>query len=869
MLLSTGPLWGQNADNALPFTSRSDDDLMIFQLKLGDMVLSEEFVGYLYPGGILFPLDQLCNDLEFAIGTTLERGVAEGWFISEDRWFSLDIPRGEVIIAGEADSFDAQLVELHASDIYVDRTLLEKWFPISLAVDMSTLVVKIQAREPLPPQMKHMRQARRKMVRSQSEEKRQGPPALRTPYRLLSTPFMDATLSQGYHKNAEGARYRGGLNLRAVGDLFYMSANLFMQSSYSPEAGFDPERVRLTLGRTDSAPVLLGPLKARQFTFGSIDADGDPLVFRAGQGNGFEISNFPLERPTEFDRTVIRGELLPGWEVELYHNQVLLDFQGSDRQGRFAFQDVPLTYGLNLFQLVFYGPQGQHREELRRFVVGSGLIRPGKLFYRGFLMEPVATGSAVDKFQAAAEMELGLTRHLSLAASSRFRDNTQHHLYQSIGLRGYRGNTFGTLDLVHNGNKGWAMKANLQAHLSGMSLTAGYQRLNAFSSSRFGDSPNGMETESSVRLANMVPFRRWLPLRFNLSARHRAFKDGTFKRDISHQAFLRRYGTSFRHILNYQSKANSSMDGALLVTRRFRGWSLRGRADYGLQPRTEFKTGSLSGNRAISSRVSAVFNAAVDLSGKTSDRYRVGLNSRFSSISVGVNAGYTSNGSLDVSATLSWGVARDSRAGRWHWRGSTMTGKAAVSSRIFLDNNGNKVFDEGDEPIEKVRLTSNAQIAKAGSNSSGFTFLTDMPVHRDVILAVYQGSLEDPFWIPSRKETTLLLRPGLIKYLDFPIVPSGEVEGTVYLEWEGQRKPLANVSLCLLNEAGERVMEVSSGYDGYYLFDSIPPGGYRVAPAPEQLARLGLSVSQNISVTIKGNGEILAGQDLVLRRMQR
>jgi hypothetical protein len=70
------------------------------------------------------------------------------------------------------------------------------------------------------------------------------------------------------------------------------------------------------------------------------------------------VSSFPLQLQSQFDRQSFRGELPPGWEVELYRGAELLAYAQSRADGLYEFLDVPLLFGLNVFRLELYGPQG-------------------------------------------------------------------------------------------------------------------------------------------------------------------------------------------------------------------------------------------------------------------------------------------------------------------------------------------------------------------------------------------------------------------------------------------------------------------------------------------------------------------------------
>ena len=71
----------------------------------------------------------------------------------------------------------------------------------------------------------------------------------------------------------------------------------------------------------------------------------------AGVGRGLFVSNTPLNRPTRFGTTIMRGALPLGWDAELYRNGQLLAYQGDSVDGRFEFE-VPLVHGNNDLEVV-------------------------------------------------------------------------------------------------------------------------------------------------------------------------------------------------------------------------------------------------------------------------------------------------------------------------------------------------------------------------------------------------------------------------------------------------------------------------------------------------------------------------------------
>src|SRR6476660_9250396 len=99
--------WGGSIASALPppapvptaalgSPDRGGDDLLILDLALDRRPLASGMTGYLRRGGVLLPLGEVARALEFAIEVDPGAGVASGWFLRENRRFSLTMERREV-----------------------------------------------------------------------------------------------------------------------------------------------------------------------------------------------------------------------------------------------------------------------------------------------------------------------------------------------------------------------------------------------------------------------------------------------------------------------------------------------------------------------------------------------------------------------------------------------------------------------------------------------------------------------------------------------------------------------------------------------------------------------------------------------------
>ncbi len=103
---------------------RSVDEQLLMELRLNGIILAEAIPAFINGSSLMLPLGELSTALDFPITVDSASGQAGGWFLSENRLFSLDNFTGEVIIEGLRSKYDASMAVVFESDIFVDIRLL-------------------------------------------------------------------------------------------------------------------------------------------------------------------------------------------------------------------------------------------------------------------------------------------------------------------------------------------------------------------------------------------------------------------------------------------------------------------------------------------------------------------------------------------------------------------------------------------------------------------------------------------------------------------------------------------------------------------------------------------------------------------------
>jgi hypothetical protein len=420
---------------------KNEANLVLLEVRLGSQVLSDAVTGYEIGRDVYLPLGEMARLLTLAIRVIPSEGRASGYILTEERSFSLDLQARALDIAGRREAVDPAQVRVEDDDIYVASRLLSRWLPVDFDLDMSSLALKVRPREQLPLQARLARRERGSLPGTPGGYVDPGYPRLGTPYRVADVPFIDQTL--GFALDKRGGRRQGETFYTGylTTDLLGMEAALYAsRNRQDPSSG-----VRLTLGRNDPDGNLLGPLHARTALFGSVPLPGVANIAPSSPtGNGFTLSNRPLDQPTSFDRHTLQGDLPPGWDVELYYNEALVGVQQSGPNGKYSFADQPLAYGPNEFRLVFHGPLGQTRVERQSFLLEQSALPRGALFY-----DLGAHRDLHGRERALAQFEWGASEHLNLTGGwQRVSLFDTMRSYANLGLRSYWRDLILTADAV-------------------------------------------------------------------------------------------------------------------------------------------------------------------------------------------------------------------------------------------------------------------------------------------------------------------------------------------------------------------------------------------------------------------------------------
>ncbi len=858
------------------------DDMLILKFTMGSRILlAENIIAYpnMFSGAdetvhtsIALSFTEFVNAVEFAISVDAEKGLAEGWFISERRRFQFDLRAGKAVVAGQQYELNPQQFQWYGDELYIDIELLAQWFNLSFDYLSNQQSLNLSAKEVLPFQRKWAREAQRKKLNGWLERNRLAAahksnlPLYRSDYDWVSTPNvqLNGYLGYNYHKVGEkGHFYR--YNGTVYHDLLYQSTKWYFKGN--EQNGLDD--VRLTMGREDETKSISG-LGLSSYQLGDSYSFDVPLIAYGVLGRGISVSNFDLGYRSQSNAVTINGDSQPGWDIELYRNKALIDAAKVASDGTYEFVDVPLLSGINDIKLVFYGPRGEKQERHERYYMHPDLMPEGQFNWRASLHSDhqrlidlgieQPTSQETRHKRMVVQSEFGLTDSMSLSAAYvalPLPKETTLSRYVALGNRFTTGNTYVRQQYIrYLNNQSSAFELFASSQFGRLNINASLGQFSqGFVSEYRRREQTPLKRQALFNLHHSFSSQYFSHLSIGIKAKHEDFHQGKSARQLTFKQSLAKGALSVTNELNYK---NHLWDGFInfnlpeVFDVRFRG-----KVEYGISGGSSIDSVSLTAETQLFDdyRCSAEFDRLLD--NQQTSRLGLRLVRSFDGFDLDLSARYQSGGHYDVALTAAFALDDFS------FRDKNQVQTAKVNARVFLDGNNNHVFDEGDTPLPQVHFSIDGSASEAVTDSSG---MVTLPVNAErlTVVKVSPGVHEDYYWDVEVPERAVISRQGKPLQLDFAAALNGEIEG--FVMHSGQTKPVSGVVLELVSSKGEVIQTVKSGFDGFYLFEKVRFGNYSVRVSAAQLNELHYLTVEPITVELSQENDIVSGIEFYLER---
>ena len=587
----------------------------------------------------------------------------------------------------------------------------------------------------------------------------------------------------------------------------------------------------------------------RQVTVGKIYTTAtssifDPLV-------GIQLTNTPTTYRRSFGTYTLSDLTEPNWIVELYVNNVLIDYMKADGSGFYKFE-VPLVYGNSAVKLKFYGPWGEERTKEQNISIPFNFLPPKDLEYN------ISTGLVEDSLHsrfARASLNYGLTRRLTIGTGVEYLSSVTTgttmpflsaslRLMSSLMVTGEYTNGVRTKGILS-----YRLPSNLQLELDYTKYVPGQKAIiYNYLEERKGIISIPIKGKDFAAYTRLTLYQIVLPGLTNTNA------------ELLLSGSVHGITTNFTTYGLFTGVADPYLYSNLSLAFRLP-------KQYTITPQIQYE---YNNQRLISARTivekplfkHGFLNLSYEQNFASNTRnLEVGFRFDFSFAQTGFSFRNTNDqNSLIESARGS--LLYDRKSNYLGATNRTNVGKGAVTLLPFLDINGNGRRDPGEPKVAGLQFRMNGGTIIRNDKDTTIHIL-DLVPYTSYYLELDKNSFDNIGWQMHNLTMKVNIDANQFQTIEIPVSVMGEASGNVYLESRGQGRIL----VCFYRSDGTLAGRIMTESDGYYSYLGLTPGKYSAQIDPEQLKKLKMvCVPESIPINIapSKDGTILDGLDFRL-----
>lgn len=706
--------------------------------------------------------------------------------------------------------------------IFFSTDFLSRLYDIDIKYDFYDMKIKIDRDEDFPTMVKRSAEKKRKNTR-QFKFADRSYKDYEMDNRWFAAPVIDLSLGKGWGHSPKGRTYNSdsySLNIAAIAA--GMDVNSYISGSSSDN---HKPQIRLYGGRTllDEPP---NKLHLKQFKIGDINGISNTYFAASSYGRGVTASSFK-DLVMSADKTIdIVGPLREGWEVELYWNGQLVGYRQNSIAGEYNFPNIPVSYGLNTFKLVFYGPYGEKYEEEKRYYSGTSPVKKGEIGYNFASYQP-------DRYLFERNEEIshkgknvpildstfyyGLTDYITIISgltqtpSAEENNNTQH--FGMLGAQYVLPGSSLQYNLESNvdtGKIGHHIELQGDAYIG--SVYAMYDKYNGLHSPSSYSGGKYLEDKKELRFSSHI-----YSIPYYMSYR-------TGKKEDGSKPYENIIGRMSKNVANnwylsvedkYDSLSHENeVETGIYTYKNEYSWNTNFIYQANPNPKfTNFST-QLSWRQDRYTYYTAGYRRDIQ---ECMDYYTV-TGSRvfdFGGLTLSLSLDKRGNFSTYLNYNISLSKEPD-KFGVLTSAYSKLSSSGAVYA-TFHDVDGN--------PLDGIGITANNLVKEYYSDADGKLFITDLIANGKTILNIDMETLEDVSLKPDKEVYKLALRPGTVKKIDVTFRHYGSVDGQIANPY-GKR--LYGYKVTAIDDKGNELASTFTDLDGYFVLSDIPYGKIKI-----------------------------------------
>ena len=594
----------------------------------------------------------------------------------------------------------------------------------------------------------------------------------------------------------------------------------------------------------------------KQIALGKIPTQATSSIF--APIIGFQLTNTPTVFRRSYGNYYISNYTKPGWIVELYVNNVLLDFVTADANGFYSFS-VPLSFGNSIIKLRFYGQWGEELSEEQNITIPFNFIPLHKLEYN--ISGGIVEDSVYSRFSRSV-INYGLNKYMTIGAGYEYLSSVSsgssmpfvnaymriHNriLYSGEYVYGVRAKNIISCSLPYN------IKMDLNYILydknqKAILYTQREERKAVFT--------------IPLKVLNTSLFSR-------LTLNQLKFENHKYSTaDVLFSGVIKGISTNFTTYAFFSVPKHPYIFSDL-------SFSLRLPKNFTFTPQIQYRYAQnpiVFIKLGIEKRVfkNGYFNSYF-MNNFNSNTKIFQLSFRYEFPFANVSAvATTSNNTILTQQAASGSFIYNQKNKFAKLNSHNSVGKGGVILIPFLDVNNNGVFDNTEPKVWGLQVHMNGGRILNDEKDTVIRIF-DLEPYSNSIIELDPVKFENISWQIKNKVMSVLIEPNQLRIVEVPVSVLGEVSGMVYFNTKELSSGIGNIKINFIKNTNQLVDHILTDVDGYYNFIGLTPGSYIAEIDTAQLRKLNMiSFPSAILFEVKNNreGDILYDLNFNLIRL--
>lgn len=829
----------------LPLSSRAQDDVDYEEISIFltvQRVGSIEIPAVISNDKVYLPITDVFDFLKIRNQVSSGYDSISGFYINTRNLFSVNFPQKKIFVDGKSYELPESALIKTETSLYLLADYFGKVFGLNCSFNYRALAVLMDTKLELPI----IREMRLEQMRTNIGKLRgesQADSTLGRTYPMFHLGMADWSLISNQVVNG---RTDTRFNLALGGIVLGGETNVSLL--FNSHQAFNEKQQQYLWRFANNDFKYVKQMMAGKIVSQATSSIYAPVV-------GVQFTNSPTTFRRSFGYYTLSDNTEPNWTVELYVNNVLVDYVKADASGFYTFQ-VPLVYGSSAVMLKFYGPWGEERTKEQNISIPFNFLPPGEMQYT------VSGGIVEDSLSSRysrASMNYGLASRVTVGGGMEYLSSVTSgplmpylsssvRLASSLLLSGEY-----TYGVRKKGIITYRFPSNVQLELYYTTYDKGQKAINY----------NYREERKAVlavplRTKNFSAFSRLTLNQIILPESRYTTAEMLLSGAI--------YGvsTNFTTYAMFVDPKNPYAYSNL-------SFSFRLPAAFVLIPQAQYEYRSqklISLKCGIEKHVfkQGFFNVSYEQNFKSNIRnIEFGFRYDFSFVQAAFTARRINKNTL-LTQSGKGSLMYDRGTSYLHAGNRTSVGRGGVVILPFLDLNCNGIKDEGEPRAAGLNVHLSGGRIEPDLNDT-LIRVFDLEPYTSYFIEFDRNSFDNIAWQLKFKSLRVNIDPNKFRRIDVPISVFGEASGTVYRKSGNFRKGLGRVIVCFYDKAGKIVGRTLSESDGYFSFLGLPPGNYIAKVDTSQLRKISMVSAPDsfeFEINVNPDGDVRDDLEFVL-----